>query len=333
MAFVISLTYYYLKKRIVYKRWIVVLSFAIYILIHLILFFIIPKESIYVDRWSVITSFWDYAIQGKYPYYATSFAGNAPGPMPFYFVLALPFYFFGEIGLFSLTGLILTIYFFYKTKDKDSFFYILLLLITSPAIFWEISTRSTILINSTLMLIIFYYIKKIELLNKKSFWLTAIFGGLLLSTRTVYSLIFLIWGIYVLKNQILPFTRLFKWTSIFLLSFMFTFVPLIIFYYNDFFIMNPFIIQSSSLIPSNILPFLYLFAIILSFFCKKANDVIFLGGIILFVSILVYFVFHATSIDIKEAFLGRTIDISYFIFSIPFLLYTSNDSKKNIRNS
>ena len=52
----------------------------------------ISVESLNVDRWSVITSFWDYFFSGQYVYYALSHLGNYPGPMPFYFILALPFY-------------------------------------------------------------------------------------------------------------------------------------------------------------------------------------------------------------------------------------------------
>lgn len=46
----------------------------------------IPVESLNVDRWSVITSFWDQYFNGQYVYYAQSHLGNYPGPMPFYFI-------------------------------------------------------------------------------------------------------------------------------------------------------------------------------------------------------------------------------------------------------
>lgn len=56
----------------------------------------VPIESLKVDRWSVITSFWDNYFSNQYVYFAKSFDGNYPGPMPFYFVLFLPFYFLNE---------------------------------------------------------------------------------------------------------------------------------------------------------------------------------------------------------------------------------------------
>src|SRR5690606_21024877 len=64
----------------------------------------ISQESLMVDRWSVISSFWDNYFSDKYAYLATSHMGNYPGPMPFYYILALPFYLIGELGYFSLLG-------------------------------------------------------------------------------------------------------------------------------------------------------------------------------------------------------------------------------------
>jgi hypothetical protein len=49
---------------------------------------------------------WDNYFSGEYVYFAKSNFGNPPGPMPFYYVLALPFYAVGELGYFSLLGIV-----------------------------------------------------------------------------------------------------------------------------------------------------------------------------------------------------------------------------------
>jgi len=63
-----------------------------YFIFSIFLFRLIPQETLNVDRFSVITSFWDSYFNWEYVYFAKSFHGNLPGPMPFYFILALPFY-------------------------------------------------------------------------------------------------------------------------------------------------------------------------------------------------------------------------------------------------
>jgi len=296
----------------------------LYVCSFLLFFWYIPKESFQPDRWSVITSFWNFAMDGKYPYFAKSFEGNYPGPMPVYFILAFPFYLTGEIGLFSISGLLLLFYFLYKKKNDTAFIYSSLLLLSSGAIFWEISCRSAMLINAVLIYILLYYLVDIKGMNKKKFWMSAIIGGLLLAIRTSFSLVFVVWGIYVLKNKLLPFHRLFVWGIIFIFSFLLTFLPLVLIFPNDFFIMNPFIIQSSFLIPINWIPLFFIVAIIAGFLCKKNSDVIYYSGLTLLVVVLIYFFYHIAEEGVRVAYLGSIIDISYFIMAMPFILHIAS---------
>ena len=330
-AAVISfISYRYNFKSIFSNRVVNICLIVLYIAAHLILYRFIPQESLNVDRWSVITSFWDAAMQGEYPYFAKSHMGNYPGPMPVYFVLAFPFYLIGELGLFSIAGLLLLFYFFYKENKGTSFSYILYLMLSSCALFWELSTRSNIIANSMLIFMLIFYIKDIDLMSKKRFWMSAIIGGVLLSTRSVFALAFLVWGIFILKNKIIPFSKLLMWCIVFGCSFLLTFLPFIIIYPDDFFVMNPFIIQSLFLLPLAWIPFLFVIAIIGGFLCKKKNDVIFYGGLTLFISILINFIYEILQLDFNEAYLNSRFDVSYFIFSFPFLLFII--SKKATEN-
>ena len=83
--------------------WGIVIAYAS---LYFIIFAHLKASQLNVDRWSVISSFWDNAFSGKYPYAAQSHMGNYPGPFPVYFVLALPFYLAQEIGYLSLLGFI-----------------------------------------------------------------------------------------------------------------------------------------------------------------------------------------------------------------------------------
>lgn len=94
----------------------------LFLILSFFIFLFIPKETLHVDRWSVINSFWENYFNNKYVYYAKSFDNNSPGPMPFYFVLALPFYLIGELGWFSVLGIVLfliTVNKFKKTNESN----------------------------------------------------------------------------------------------------------------------------------------------------------------------------------------------------------------------
>ena len=64
------------------------LVLLVFFLISIYIFNKVSVDSLNVDRWSVITSFWDSFFKGEYVYLAKSNVGNPPGPMPFYFILA-----------------------------------------------------------------------------------------------------------------------------------------------------------------------------------------------------------------------------------------------------
>ncbi|MDR2920194.1 MAG: hypothetical protein LBV72_12635 [Tannerella sp.] len=321
IAVISFLSYRYNFKSIFSNKTVNICLIVLYICAFLALYWRIPQESLNVDRWSVITSFWDAAVQGEYPYYAKSHMDNYPGPMPVYFVLAFPFYLVGELGLYSIAGLVLLFYFFYKYGNTSSFSYVLYLVVSSCAMFWELSTRSTILVNSMLIFMLIFYLKDIDKMDKKWFWISAIVGGILLSTRSIFALVFLIWGIFILKNKVIPFGKLFIWCVVFGCCFLLTFLPFILVYPNDFFVMNPFVVQSSFLLPSESIPALFVIAIICGFLCRKKEDVIFYAGFTLFISILIYFVYKTVQFGFMEAYLNSRIDISYFIFAFPFILF------------
>lgn len=81
-----------------------------YLILSYLLFKKIDVITLNVDRWSVISSFWDCYFKGEYVYFAKSHLGNPPGPMPFYFILLLPFYLLGEVGYLTFLGLLVFIW-------------------------------------------------------------------------------------------------------------------------------------------------------------------------------------------------------------------------------
>jgi hypothetical protein len=68
-----------------------------------------------------------------------------------------------------------------------------------------------------------------------------------------------------------------------------------------------------------------------SFFCiKQKNEIFFLSGIFLFMTILMYFIYQIVVNGFQNALYGSKTDISYFILCIPFLLYFVLNEKKAI---
>ncbi|MCD6092143.1 MAG: hypothetical protein J7J72_11655 [Bacteroidales bacterium] len=293
----------------------------------------IKLESINVDRWSVISSFLIELFKGNYPYYAISHLGNYPGPMPVYFAIALPFYEMGELSVLSSIGYILFVFILYKEyRGGSKNGIVVFLLATSLYVYWEIATRSNIFSYSLFFLLglrLFLSIKRDK--YDMRFFLSAILTGLLLSTRNVFVLAYIVFFFSAMKRGEIKFKTLFIYGLVSTFAFLFTFFPFIIFFKEDFFILNPFIIQSSFLIPSGYIFVFILTSIVLSFLVQNDLDKYFYSGISLFASIAIYFIYHAISLGFNEVLFDNGADISYFLLSIPFLFYYIKENGKNFK--
>ncbi|MDR0828742.1 MAG: hypothetical protein LBN95_01330 [Prevotellaceae bacterium] len=295
----------------------------VYLIFCIIIFQIIDINSLHVDRWSVISSFWQNFENGEYVYFAKSNEGNYPGPMPFYYILAYPFYFVKELGYFSMLGVPL---FFLLLKyckiEEGTQTKLLLLLLFSSFLWWEIMCRSNILLNSTLILFsIVYFFKEFPKFTTKKLIFSGILFGLLLSTRNVFAIAYIISCIFALKIRYVSFKQMFILAGIALCTFVGTFIPFVYGFWNEFLQMNPFIIQGSALMPFSYTLIFIVLAIIFGFICKKPTDVFFYIALDLFLCIFTYSIYHICGNRLNEAFFGNIVDISYFILCIPFALF------------
>jgi hypothetical protein len=62
-------------------------------------------------------------------------------------------------------------------------------------------------------------------------------------------------------------------------------------------------------------------ALVFSFFCRKKSDVYFYCGLVLFLSMSIYSMYHVCTKGFYQAYFDSNVDISYFIFCVPFALY------------
>jgi len=303
----------------------------LFILTSFLVFNKIPVESLNVDRWSVITSFWDNYFRGEYVYFAKSNVGNPPGPMPFYFILALPFYLIGELGYFSILGIIAFYILSKRTKiDIQTQTTAMLLVLGSVFYLWEVVCRSNIFLNGTLVLITLVYFLNLKTLNSKNIAISGILIGLIISTRNVFVIPFIIAFIFLLKNNKINAKHVVVLGFIALITFASTFLPFVWNYFEYFKIMNPFIVQSTFLIPFEYTLLFISLSIIVGFLCKTKNDVYFYSGLILFVSICIYFIYYFIKIGFQKTFFESYADISYFILGTPFSLYYLLTKKQNL---
>lgn len=301
------------------------LEIALLSVFGIISFFIwkkIPVETLNVDRWSVITSFWDTYFSNNYAYSAKSHMENPPGPMPFYFILTLPFYLIKELGYLSVLGVIFfyILMIFNKINPKKRLF-VLLFILSSLSTVWEVACRSNVFFNSSLILATTLFILHQIKLNRVSIFTTAIVVGLTLSTRNVFIIPYIIVFLFFLKSKKLSFQQFFSIGILSVLVFFITFVPFIYKYWNEFLETNPFIIQSTFLIPFEYTILFIALAIGSIWLIKSDKEIIFYSGFVLFISIFIYMLYHILKSGFQEAILGNIIDLSYFILCIPFLLW------------
>jgi len=302
-----------LKNIFFYSILIFIIGFALFV------HFKIPVETINVDRWSIIDAFISEIFNGNYPYYAKSNVGNLPGPMPAYFLVAMPFYFIGELNILSAIGYLLMLYVVKKSNTKYvNFLYFFS--ITSLFMFWEIITRSNILTFTMLVLLVLNEFKNIKVGEKYKFFVLALLTGFLLSTRSIYVLAYILFFLPDLLNKEIKFKRLFVYLFIAFISFGITFLPLILFFKNDFFEMNPFIIQSSFFVPKFFTIIFIGLALLFSFLVKNRADKFFYSSIVFFITVLVYIAYQFYKYDFSIEAATKMIDISYFIFCVPFLM-------------
>jgi hypothetical protein len=238
--------------------------------------------------------------------------------MPCYFILALPFYLIGELGLFSFIGIVLFVLLLKDNNFKQVNF---LLIATSLFFLWEICSRSNIFTNASFIVISIFYLLKNYSKTVKSNLIYGSLIGFLLSTRNVFAIPYIITFMYLLNTKKIDFKNMVYVGAISTSIFSLTFLPFIWNHLIDFKQMNPFIIQSSFLMPFKFnLLFIFL-AFGFSFLCKKEIDIYFFSGITLFLTILFYSGYIIYNSNFNTAFFESVADISYFILCVPFLLF------------
>jgi len=287
----------------------------------------LPQDSINVDRWSVIVSFWDSFFRGEYVYFAKSHLGNLPGPMPVYFIIALPFYLIGEIGYLTLLGPVAFLAVLrYEKWDVGVQNASLVLILGSTFFAWEVAARSALFLNSSLVLFaIVYFLENAAKKGNRGLFISALLIGLCMSTRNVYVIPFLVAMLFALRRRLISTLEFLIIGIAAFAVFAATFIPFVVGHFDEFLVMNPFIIQGTQLIPFSYVLIFVAAGFVAGVLAKSSSDVYFYSGLILFATVVSHFYYKFVSGEagINELLLANVADISYFVLSAPFLLYRS----------
>lgn len=151
----------------------------------------IPIETVRVDRWELMSNFLDRLFHGSYPYLASS-RYNVPPPVPFpwLYLLSVPAWLSGEIGLFPLMALALLVW----AAPARSRPLLVWALATSLPVWYEIAVRSNILANAAL---VGAFLMTHPGRTTSSVLKSAVLGGMVLCTRASFIAPVLLWAGHV----------------------------------------------------------------------------------------------------------------------------------------
>jgi len=279
------------------------------------LLFQFNPEKIEVGRLPALNDWLDRLLEGKFPYYSRT----NPSGFPFLFILALPFKFLGDPGLFQVFGFILFSYIVYRRYQYSitNRFRIMIPLLISPVFMYEVAVRSELFTN---MVIVIFYLMIYDFVRKKMSIKIAILlgllGGLILSTRGVVLPIYIIYFGYLIRNYKVNLTATIISAGI---GFLLTIIPFIYWNSEYFFRYGPFAIQMSY-IPTWLLILVLLVSAVLGRHVnthKKSFQVI---AFVMFGIVASAFAISMIKEGFYDSVIGDQFDISYYCFALPFIL-------------
>jgi hypothetical protein len=195
-----------------------------------------------------------------------------------------------------------------------------MILVLSPAVWWEMTCRSTVFLNCAAILtgmVIFDRRYSGRILSSVLF---GVIFGLVMSTRSIAFLLVAQAVLYKFRS------RIFSGDAVTLVvsaatTFVATFVPVIALCKGSFMQYNPFMVQSS-LAPPVFYFLIALFSLWLAIRCKTFASLAIVAGGTCFVIVSGYFITTVLKTGIRTAYFGSGVDISYAVLALPFLLYS-----------
>ncbi|MGO4912522.1 hypothetical protein [Leeuwenhoekiella sp. W20_SRS_FM14] len=299
----------------------VVLFFAITIYINLK----VNGYALHIDRWSAMTEGITALLNGTYPYSALDHLGGRTSNLPTLFLIGLPFYLLGDVGLLqSFTFLVFAGIIDKLIKSPAIRIVSLLLFVSSLWYLYEIVVKSDLVSNTILVLAgLVYLFKMINNEGLKRAFLLGILAVMLIFTRLVFAL-----PVGILFT--LPFIKasLSERFKFFLGLFIATIcLGALVFYrcpsFEVFYAENPFTLQNRQL-PLWLSLLLAGLSIYFLSKLKTVEQLIRNSFVALAIPVVVAFFIIVNDTGFKGAIIDSHFDITYFNIFTPFLvLYLS----------
>jgi hypothetical protein len=270
-----------------------------------------------IGRLPAIEDWIDRFRAGLFPYNSP----HTPSSYPVIFFLAYPFHLMGNAGVLPFFGTIL--FMFLVLKDQNTVrvpLVKILLLLLSVIFYYEVVTRSELIFNMMLVGLVVYICEKYLHSAKidSTFILCALLTGVVLSTRSVTAMLFVIYFLYKFRYDL---TNVFIFGIISLAVFAAFILPFYLWDPESFLKNGPFAVQSYlSNLPVIIIVLVFVAALYSGWAVSNVNEFYFSGGIILFFAAAVSFLLRVSETGFNEALINDGYDIAYFIFCVPLLI-------------
>ncbi len=290
---------------------------AAYVAALLAVYLRVDPESLNIDRWSALDRFWDALSRGEYPYVRTHLGSHISG-FPGLFVVALPFWLLGDVGLMQFAALAAFAALALRAaRDAGSAAFVLLLLAGLPVFVYEVVVRSELFSNMVLAAWLLHAGNRPGAFAGRRILLAAAAWGLLLSTRAVTVIPLALAAFPLLRGRS---PRAVVLSGMVLAgTFLATLVPFYAWAPGRFRDVNPYFVQSGAA-PGWIVAIVLAVSLWLGFRHRLAPRLFAHAGFVLFGTVLASWVVKSLRVGWSEALWSHGFDISYFALPLPFLL-------------
>lgn len=287
------------------------------------LFFSFSVDGLSIDRYSVVTNYWDTYFMSENPYSSQSHVGNHYGSYPFYFWMMLPFYLLGELGWAPVLGLIgFQVLVYQYFKSYTAVLLALILGLASIALPYEIATRSSIFYNSVAVLAAAYWFYK-SWQKDRLFILSiaAFFIGCLVSSRPIFGLVFAMLGIFLCRTAF-DKNKIAVSAIASVIGAALPFIHLYVLFPETFIQFNPVSYTAVHFVPMWMQIVFVVVGLGLAFRITSFSHFVRLSTYFLLFVVLAYMTRHFVLRGWHRAIFGNYLDLTYFILPLPFLLFS-----------
>jgi hypothetical protein len=243
--------------------------------------------------------------------------------------MAMPFYLLGDLGLFQIFSFLIfagLAYVRYPGQPMSRLSSVFLL-ISAPVFLYEVVVRSELLSN---MVIVMLYLSILETVGRRmslsASILLGLAGGLLLSTRGIVLLIFVLVLGYLFRKKVVTH-------GLFYLSlvagFVVSLLPFAIWDWKRFMSLGP-LSKQLSFLPIWLSALCIVCCAYLTLKIGSLRGAYSAVSLTLFAVVLAAFSISVLNYGWHQAVLKDGFDISYFAFAVPFLLISLNFRKREI---